>query len=134
VQVYQRPWSVQSAAALNWPGVTINPGVGVGVGVGLGVGVGVGNGVSVAVGKCVGVDLGVGIGLGEGFGEGVGDDMGDGTGDGTFEGPPGVVCGVMRTAVFGKRTGGKAKEDIEMIMAAMTIDEIVTAIQRYLEP
>jgi len=113
---------VQSVAALNSLGVTINPGVGVGDGVGM------------VVGKGVGVDLGVGIGLGEGCGEGVAGDMGDGTCDGTFEGPPGGVCGVTRAAVFGEKTEGKAKEDIEMTMTAMTIDEIVTATQRYLEP
>ena len=117
---------MQSVAALNWLGVTINPGVGVGVGVG--------DGVGMVVGKGVGVDLGVGIGLGEGCGEGVAGDMGDGTCDGTFEGPPGGVCGVTRAAVFGEKTEGKAKEDIEMTMTAMTIDEIVTATQRYLEP
>ena len=109
---------MQSVAALNSLGVTINPGVGVGDGVGM------------VVGKGVGVDLGVGIGLGEGCGEGVAGDMGDGT----FEGPPGGVCGVTRVAIFGERTRGKAKEDIEMTMTAMTIDEIVTATQRYLEP
>jgi len=102
---------------LNWLGVTINPGVGDGVGLVVGRGVG----------------LGVGVGLGEGCGEGVADDMGDGTCDGTCEGPPGGVCGVTRAAIFGERTEGKAKEDIEIIIATMTIDEIVTAIQRYLE-
>ena len=86
------------------------------------------------VGKGVGVDLGVGFGLGEGSGEGVADDMGDGTCDETFEGPSGGVCGVTRAAIFGERTEGKAKEKVEMIPAAMTIGEIMTAIQRYLDP
>ena len=113
MQVYQCAWCVQSVGALNWLGVTINPGVGDGVGLVVGRGVG----------------LGVGVGLGEGCGEGVADDMGDGP----FEGPPGGVCGVTRAAIFGERTEGKAKEDIEIIIATMTIDEIVTAIQRYLE-
>ena len=113
---------MQSVAALNWLGVTINPGAGVDVGVG--------DRVGLAVGKGVGVDLGVGVGLGEGCGEGVAGD----TGDGTFEEAPGDVCEVTRVAVFGEKTGGKAKADIAMIIAAMTIDEVVTAIQKYLEP
>ena len=124
LQVYQCACHVQSVPAENWLGVTVSPGAGIGDGVGVGLGVGV----------ALGVALAVGVAFGEDCGDGEAGGMGDGTGEDAAEGPPEVVCGVTRAVVLGKRNDGKAKEDIPIKMATITIDEIVIANHRYLEP
>ena len=124
LQVYQCACHVQSVPAENWLGVTVSPGAGIGDGVGVGLGVGV----------ALGVALAVGVAFGEDCGDGEAGGMGDGTGEDAAEEAPEGVCGVTRAVVLGKRIDGKAKEERPRSMATITIDEIVIATHRYLDP
>src|SRR6266699_6875752 len=114
LQMYQGPCRIQSVSAENWLGVTISPGAGVGDGVGVG--------------------LAVGVAFGEDCGDGEAGGMGDGTGEDAAEEAPEVVCGATRAVVLGENSDEKAKEERPRSMATITIDEIMIATHRYLDP